>query len=55
MTVSKKIKRSDNKIKQNEAQSHLDRQTVKFSTLLSENISRYEFLGGKNVLPEKDL
>ena len=45
----------DNKIEQNKAQYNLDRQTAKISALLSENVSIYEFLMGKVVLPEKDL
>ena len=42
------------KIKQNKAQYNLNRQTSKISAL-SENVSKYEFLTGKDVLPEKDL
>ena len=30
------------------------RQTAKISDLSSENVSRYEFLTGKDLLPEKD-
>ena len=54
MTVSKKIKGINNKIEQNKAQYDLDRQSVKISALSSGNISKYEFLIGKDVLPEKD-
>ena len=41
-------------VKQNKAQYDLDRHTAKISALLSGNISRYEFLTGNVVLPEKD-
>ena len=44
-----------NKIEQNKAQYNLDRQTAKISALLSGNVSKYEFLTGKDVLLEKDL
>ena len=53
MSISEKIKASDNKIDQNEPQYDLDRQTAKISALSSGNIGKYEFLTGKNVLPEK--
>ena len=33
----------------------LDRQTAKISALSSGNVSKYEFLIGKDVLPEKEL
>ena len=55
MSISKKIKTIDNKIEQNKAQYELDRQTAKISALSSGNVSKYEFLAGKDVLPEKDL
>ena len=55
MSISKKIKTINNKIKQNKAQYNLDRQTAKISALSSEDVSKYEFLTGKDVLPEKDL
>ena len=45
----------DNKIKQNKAQYDLDRQTAKISALSSENVSKYEFLTWKYVLPKKNL
>ena len=47
------IKTINNKIEQNKAQFDLDRQTAKISALSSRNISKYEFLTGKYVLPEK--
>ena len=45
----------NNKIEQNKAQYDLDRQTAKVSAFLSRNVSKYEFLTGKDVLPQKDL
>ena len=55
MSVSKKIKTVSNKIEQNKAQYHLDRQTAKIYALSSGNVSKSEFLIGKDVLPEKKL
>ena len=55
MSVSKKIKKPDNIIKQKKDQFNLDRKTPKISTLSLGNVSKYEFLTGKDVLPEKDL
>ena len=45
----------NNKIEQNKAQYNLDRQTAKLSSLSSANVSRFELLTSKDVLPEKDL
>ena len=55
MSISEKIKHIDNKIEQKKAQYNLDRQTAKISALLSGNVSKYEFLTGKDVSPEKGL
>ena len=55
MSISEKIKAINNKIKQIKPQYDLDRQTAKISALLSGNVSKYEFLTGRDVLPEKDL
>ena len=55
MTFSKKFKITNNKIEQNKAQYDLDRRTAKISALLSGNVSKYQFLTGKDVLPEKDM
>ena len=55
MSISEKIKTINNKIKPNKAQYDLDRQTAKISALSSGNVSKYEFLTGKDVLPKKDL
>ena len=41
MSISEKIKASNNKIKQNKAQYNLDRETAKISALSSENTSKY--------------
>ena len=46
------IKEINNKIKQNKAQYDLDRQITKISALSSWNVSKYEFLTVKEVLPE---
>ena len=55
MSISEKIKAINNKIEQNKAQYNLDRQTAKIFALSSANVSKYEFLTGTDVLPEKDL
>ena len=55
MSVSGKIKAINNRINQNKAQYNLDRQFAKISTLSSWNVSKYEFLTSKDVLPEKNL
>ena len=55
MSFSEKIKTIDNKIEQKKVQYNLDRQTAKISALSSKNVSKYEFLTGKDVLPKKDL
>ena len=34
---------------------NLDRQTAKISALSSRNVSKYEFLTGKDILPDKGL
>ena len=50
MSISEKIKTINNKIKQNKAQKNLERQAAKISALSSGNVSKYEFLTGKDVL-----
>ena len=55
MSVSKKIKAINNEIEQSKARYDLDKQTAKTSVLSSINASKYEFLKGKYVLPEKDF
>ena len=51
MSISEKIKA----IEQNKAQHGLDRQTARISILSLRNVRKYQFLTGKDVLPEKDL
>ena len=51
----KKIQAINNKVEQKKVQYDLDRQTAKISALSSGNVSKYEFLTGKDVLPEKNL
>ena len=53
MSISKKIKAINNKIEQNKAQYDLDRKTSKIFTLSSGNVSKYEILTDKDLLPEK--
>ena len=55
MTVSKKIKTINNKIQLNKAQNNLDRQTAELLALSAENVNKYKFLMGRDVLSEKDL
>ena len=55
MNINEKIKAISNKIKQNRAQYDLHRQTAKIFAFSSGNVSKYEFLTGKDVLPEKDF
>ena len=55
MSISEKIKAINNKIEQNKTQYDLDRQISKISPLSSGNVSKYEFLTGKDVFPEKGL
>ena len=55
MSISEKIKAINKKMEQNKAQYNLDKQTAKISALSSGNVSKYEFLTGKDVLPEKEL
>ena len=52
MSVSEKVKSINNKTEQNKAQYDLDRQ-IDFC-FSSRNVSKYEFLNGKDVLPEID-
>ena len=55
MSISGKIKSINNKIEQNKAQYDLDGQTAKISASSPGNVGKYEFLTGKDVLPEKYL
>ena len=51
----RKLKQSILLIEQNKAQYNLDRQTANISALSSRNVSKYEFLTGKDILLKKDL
>ena len=54
MSFTEKIKTINQwQIEQNKAQYNLDQQTAMISTLSSGNVSQYEFLTGKDVLPKK--
>ena len=55
MSISEKILKIDHKIKQNKAQYDLDRQTPRICAISWGNVSKYELLTGKDILPEKDL
>ena len=54
MNISEKTKTIDNKIEQNQTQYNLDRQTDQISALSSGNVSKHEFLTGKDLLSEKE-
>ena len=55
MSISVKIKTINYKIEQNKTQYDLARKTDKISALSPGNVSKFEFLTGKDVLPEKEL
>ena len=55
MSISEKINSIDNKIEQNNAQYNLDRETAKISALSSGDVSKYQVLTRKDVLPKIDL
>ena len=55
MTISEKTKEANNKIEQIKAQYNLDKQIAKILALSSGNVSKYEFLTGRDLWPEKDL
>ena len=50
MSINEKIKAINNKIEKNKAQYNLDRQTAKIPALSSGNVSKYEFLTGKDTI-----
>ena len=50
----RKLKQQNRAI-QYKSQYNLDKQTAKISALSWGNVSKYEFLTGKDVLPEKNL
>ena len=53
MSISEKNKAINKKFEQSKAQYDLGRQIAKMFALSSENVCKYEFLTGKDVLPEK--
>ena len=53
MTVTDQIKILNTKIKQNEAQYDLEREAVIISALSSNNLDKYEYLTGEDVLLNK--
>ena len=55
ITVCKKIKAINNKIKQNKDQYNLDAQTAKILASSSGNLSKYKSLSGEDILPETGL
>ena len=55
ISIGEKIQAINNKVEQNKIQYDLDRQAAKISALSSGNVSYYEFLTGKDVLPENKL
>ena len=55
MSISEKTKACNNKIEQNKAQYYLDGQTAKISALSSGNVSKSEYLHGKDVLLKEEL
>ena len=55
VTINEKIETIENTIKQNKTEYNLDRQSAEISPLSLENVSKYQFSTGKDVLPEKDL
>ena len=52
ISISEKIKRINKTIGKNKPQYDLDGQTAQISVLTSENVSKYEYLTSKDVLPE---
>ena len=55
MRIGEKIKAINNKTKQNKAQYDLNRQTTKIFALSSVNVSKYDFLTCKYILPDKNV
>ena len=55
ITITGKIKTTDNKIEQNKTQYDLDRRTATTSALSSRSVSKNGFVTSKVVLLEKDL
>ena len=55
MSISEKIKATNNKIEQSKAKYDFDRQAAEIQALKSANGSKYEFLIGKDIFPDRDL
>ena len=55
MSISEEIKTINNKIEQNKAHYNSDRQTAKISALSPGNVSKYESLTGKDLVPIQNL
>ena len=55
MSITEKIKIIDYEIEKNKTPFDLDKETAKTSALSSGKVSKYNFLTGKGVLPEKKL
>ena len=55
MTATERMKTIYNKIEQNKVHYNLDRQTTQISVLSSGNVSKCEFLIGKDVQRRKKL
>ena len=55
MTVSEKIKTIDNKTGQDKAQYYLNKKIAKILAWSCGSFDKYEFLTGKDVLPENRL
>ena len=53
MTVTDQIKILNRRIKQNESPYDLDRKAVKISAFSSNNLDKYEYLTGSQVLLSK--
>ena len=51
----RKLKQSKTKSSKTKAQHNLDKGITKIYALSSRKVSKYEFLTGKYILPEKDL
>ena len=50
MTVNYQVKILDRKIKQNEAQYDLDRKAAKISAFSSDNLVKYQYLTGEDLI-----
>ena len=55
MSISEKVQTTNNNIEQDKGQYNLDKETAKVSALSSRNVCKYEFLTGKDVLPEQNM